>query len=231
MQWGYSDGATGFYRESRINLVKTFAVVYGPLIQHSSLQHAICATIVNNSPISDDTPLYVGRACKSLKLRLNDPNIIDEGDLFATALLAMLDWTSPERYETHVNGFLAIMRHLYSRSNDNSKSYQLGALWKTVRDMMLAIAVEGNHVCADLPDFVVSVLHLSEESQEICEQIGQTYGQPSGIAFVSDWFAGCLETLAMQPNSVPFRSYILSCLANMKADVSLEEQCKMESRI
>src|SRR6202022_1694665 len=77
---------------------------------------------------------YCHRAVQMLNRRLNQPDGLNEGDLFAVSLLAIQARGHGANYIIHAKGFFALRAHL-SRSA-TAKRNTLQVFWPMVRDIM-----------------------------------------------------------------------------------------------
>ena len=122
-----------------LSLLKEFAVVYGPFISHPSLQHAFCAYGTSFQQLPSEELLlrqteYTARARQMLIAKLDNPGMVDEGDLFASALLALCSEPGSYEFDVYVGGFLKIMKCLHSLGGDSTNDYPLGHVWPAMRD-------------------------------------------------------------------------------------------------
>lgn len=114
---------------------------------HPTLLHAVCAYTVycNLEPFEGHRVCdHMQRACSVLKNRLEDPSIIDEGDLFAVALLAMCSVSEEDTFLVHVDGFSAVAGFLFERAKGNLTSYSLASFWAMARDEIIRHAWDWN---------------------------------------------------------------------------------------
>jgi hypothetical protein len=121
---------------------------YGASLPHPSLRPALCALICYW--ISPDQKFkmfsYTEKAYHSLKCRLNDPAVIDEGDLFAVGILAFVEHGNYGDWVVHYNGFLSLMKHLLAMSKNDYSIYPLFNLWFLLKDTILSLVEEDTHV-------------------------------------------------------------------------------------
>jgi hypothetical protein len=80
-----------------------------------------------------------------LQRKLARPQSLDEGDLFASFILAMCHWSNWDNGagRTHVKGFLAIMEVLSERVAGEINLYGLSCFWSLARDL-LSLKDDGN---------------------------------------------------------------------------------------
>jgi len=96
---------------------RSVASVFGPFIDHPTLRHATLAYCTASYDIID--PLqhlrHATSACSALRRKLNDPTTLDEGDLFASFLLAL--WARASQHfgalASNMLGFTLIMKQLF----------------------------------------------------------------------------------------------------------------------
>ena len=72
-----------------------------------------------------------------LKQRLNDISVLDEGDLFATCLMAMCEADEPDRFYVYLEGFIAFVKFFFAKSQGDLSLYTLSAFWETGRDELV----------------------------------------------------------------------------------------------
>jgi hypothetical protein len=83
------------------------------------------------------------RAVHALEQRLKDPQVVDEGDLFAVSLLAMaVHSIGPVEFVIHMNGFAALSSHLSNNLTSSDEQPILKAFWPFVRDEMIVYGYE-----------------------------------------------------------------------------------------
>jgi hypothetical protein len=140
LQFGYRHAFELPHQEqSLMRLFTKLAFVYGPAISHRSLHHALCAYLGHWSGSANnyEQELYHHRAVSALQLKLDNPRLVDEGDLFAVALLAM--WAAcyreDERFMAHTTGFASLVKHLSKTTNRSS--YQLSPFWQMAQDEII----------------------------------------------------------------------------------------------
>ena len=107
-----------------LEVIQQFPSVYGPFIAHATLQHAFCVAAKLFSGCSEKLLVLesCGRALISLIRRLDEPLQLDEGDLFAVALLAVCAPPESSQFDAHLRGFGSIMKHLHGRCDENTFS-------------------------------------------------------------------------------------------------------------
>ena len=76
------------------------------------------------------------RALRALRIRLGEPAKLDEGDLFATSLLALHFFRLGNCHEgmKHVQGFFSIMHYLFARAGGARGEYILAMFWSLATD-------------------------------------------------------------------------------------------------
>jgi hypothetical protein len=85
---------------------------------------------------------YAGRSVLALNRRLKS-GTVDEGDLFAIALLATpIHIIGPTEFITHMKGFLALLKHVSQDAESNRERYPLQMLWPFVRDELILFGYE-----------------------------------------------------------------------------------------
>jgi hypothetical protein len=128
-----------------LRLFQKLAYIYGPSITHPSLRQAIllyCRYLWRESHTFEDIERQRQRARYALRLKLNQPSKVDEGDLFAAFFMASHFLLMRERKEglKHVSGFFALMQHLLSVSGPNTNSYTLGVFWSLLGITIMEMA-------------------------------------------------------------------------------------------
>lgn len=97
-----------------------------------------------------------GRVIHSLNLRLNQPDSLDETDLFATFLLTVhFYWTNNSNEGViHMRGCLAMIRHLFHQPASNHAHFQFQIFWPMILDEInsfrRAMSVTDNTYLVDL---------------------------------------------------------------------------------
>jgi hypothetical protein len=94
-------------------------------------------------------------ALRALEHKLNNPWELDEGDLFAVALLAMpVHIIGPDEFVRHMEEFATIMKHLSRRKR---AEHQLNVFWPLIRDEMIMFGIEYHFAFGTKPIFVTSI--------------------------------------------------------------------------
>ena len=235
----YAWSATSFpmpYTSKLPLVLQKFAFVYGPSISHPTLQHAVCAIGASSLFGPDEVKVggYTMRACQALRYRLSNPAEIDEGDLFASFLLAMDSAVAHrDQYKMHVQGFVSIMNHLHTTVK--LKSYTLEQSWQTARDhllfTLLYIRVRPSYFGPTVDEVVV---YLCESSHKILgngalkERLNYqrmdakvASNSVQNISYICRqtgiWLVGCLLTFSKKNTCGVFRSYLISGLLSLDA--------------
>ena len=131
---------------SSLRLFQKFAFVYGQSISHPSLRQAV---LLYCRPFwwatFDEVIEQRHRALHALRMRINDPDSVDEGDLFASYLIAMHFLRMQEQHEgrKHVDGFFSILRHLVATAEGAVGKYPLQLFWSLAKEELTGIFMKG----------------------------------------------------------------------------------------
>ena len=221
--------------EYLLRLLKLFSGedLFGISIKHPTLRFAVCtySSCFMEYTDSFDHLLYYGRAVEALRFRLLNPESIDEGGLFAVALLAM--WAGNMCLDTdyikHVHGFLSLMKYL-SRKPDN----KLAVFWPMARDEIILHAYDLSSETGD--GIVNSVTHtLCRSTHEVggAEALQQRQDYMTALSrpmnsatsalglLETSWqeyfvLRGCLKLATEYPDG-QYQSYILSVLSGVES--------------
>jgi hypothetical protein len=222
-------------RQALFSLLRRLAYVYGQSISHPCLRYAICA--FSSGYIMGDPSVafeYSQKACQALKRRLYKPALIDEGDLFATALLTLCPGLKSSEFMPHMEGFMAIMRHLTEMVGGHVESYALAPFWTLVKDEITSFL--------SFPDEDL----ISRWSNAIYEVFGhQTFHERTSYKGLLDqdstsdntwgklfdaacrqytWLDECYTLRVQKPSCDSVRSYIDSVLNGLRGEyVSIDE--------
>lgn len=126
-------------------LARVFARVYGPSMTYGGLRHIIIALLMSRSGtrITTGCPTklelrHVDATFAELARKLSSPSSIHESDIFVAYLLAR--WSGdfdPAATEVHVEGVVAIMRHLWRKLGSQFLSSPMAPFWALLRDEIL----------------------------------------------------------------------------------------------
>ena len=126
-------------------LARVFARVYGPSMSHGGLRHIVIALLMSRSETRMTTGCptklelrHVDGTFAELARKLSIPNTIHESDIFVAYLLAR--WSGdfdPSATEVHVEGVVAIMRHLWRKMGSQFLSSPMAPFWALLRDEIL----------------------------------------------------------------------------------------------
>jgi hypothetical protein len=187
--------------------------------------------------------VHVDKATNALRGNLTDPTTVDDGDLFVAFLLALWYLDSPidtirESAETHVEGTVALMKHL-SEKDAHSKS-PLRLLWLLIRDEIVRQISYGNHCLSELVLHKILECRLSGSRQSYINLLRSknspdifyeyeyfhSAGTPPNMndflrdhanldSEILDHYTSHLSTLAREPTTLPLVS--LSCVVTEAA--------------
>jgi len=141
-------------------LARVFARVYGPSMTHGALRHIIIALLMSRSGtrtmVGCPTRLeerHVDSTFAELARKLSSPSNIHESDVFVAYLLAL--WSGdidPAATEVHVEGVVAIMRHLWRKLGPEFLRSSMAPFWALLRDEILWLTRKSNNyhrLCQD----------------------------------------------------------------------------------
>jgi hypothetical protein len=130
------------WAHSLTNLFKRFSITFGPTISKPSLRQAILAWGAAFTPLPDYSGYarmiqYSNRTIKAI--RAKSSTTVDEADLFATLLLALLSFIYHDlsTFKMHVCGFITVARELRRKTDDNECQLYLATFWPLARDTIL----------------------------------------------------------------------------------------------
>jgi hypothetical protein len=142
LQFAYSDSFVFSGGGIIGHLLRRMAVSYSPSINSQPLRHAVLAfsaAFLPRSNISyfDRLEYHKTAACTSLRKKLS--STVDESDLFAVCLLAVLSGLYLDRTEfaIHRSGFVSIMKELCRKIRLQGGLSPLSLYWPLARDMIL----------------------------------------------------------------------------------------------
>lgn len=118
------------------------------------MQEAIMSISFEESPDIDDTRSafscsgladsdsynikeFIDRAFAILKKRLYDLPVLDEGDLFATCLLALYEPVGKKSFRNASEGFISIIRFLFEKCRGDLSFYTFSAFWDIAGDELI----------------------------------------------------------------------------------------------
>jgi hypothetical protein len=235
--------------EYLLRLLKLFSNedMWGLSIKHPALRFAVCtySSCFMDHADSFDHLWYYSRAVKTLRLKLQSPDSIDEGDLFAVALLAM--WAGnmclEDDFIKHTQGFMSLKKHLSTTASKN----KLSIFWPMAQDELILHAFDLSSEDGD--GIVNSVTHtLCRATHEIggheALQQRQVYmtalGRQPNSAFSAlglletSWqqyfiLRGCLK-LRAQDRTWQYHAYIVSILAGVQSALEPFDDAELLSK-
>jgi hypothetical protein len=163
LQFAYSDVFEWTGGSIMGSLFKKFAMIFSPALNSGSLRHATLAFATAFIPpaVFDEDRLeyHSNQACKVFLTKT--PATLDESDLFAAFLLTFLACIYGDlfRFGVHLNGFLAILKEMQSRSRNDREASRLGIFWPLTLDLIL----EGSRRVCGSNDLVIEFCFLSQQ--------------------------------------------------------------------
>jgi len=131
-------------------LARVFARVYGPSMTHGGLRHIIIALLMSRSGTRTSgcavEQRHVDGTFAELARKLSSPSNIHESDIFVAYLLAL--WSGdidPAATEVHVEGVVAIMRHLWRKLGSEFLRSPMAPFWALLRDEILWLTRKSNN--------------------------------------------------------------------------------------
>ena len=144
-----------FYRDALDYIVPELLRAYGPYIDSITLRFALLALVAactqSDGPNSSRGQQYAQLARRELMKRLS--GTIDEGDMIAICLLVVGSEENESECRAHINGFIAISNHLYTRSDSHLRNTKLFNLWPVLRQIVL-LSTPGSKAERTMRDFV-----------------------------------------------------------------------------
>ena len=230
-------------RQIRIlRLLTNLAFVYDPSISHPSLRRAACAWIsgwhFENHPDRDS---YRWSAVQALRRRLNNPSVIDEGDLFAVLWLTLLSgvYARDIEFTTHIQGFLAVMKHLSQKARGDAHLYRLAILWPLLRDEIVLYGLDlflgGRGTVMDTiiyemcrPSYGLAgrkALRESQEYQSVIREVSTVYSVDGLVVTTWQQFVLLKKCIDMKRESrgrldLESDAYVASILTDVQVNLS-----------
>jgi hypothetical protein len=147
-------------------LARVLARVYGPSISYPGPRHMIIALLISKSGFrtAPTCPTQLERqhvdiVIGELLRKLSNPTEIDESDIFVAYMLAM--WSSQTNSasatEVHVEGVLAIMRHLSQKPENSFYASPMTPFWALLRDEIIWLTRKFScchRMCQDFRDIL-----------------------------------------------------------------------------
>jgi len=146
-------------------LARLFSHVYGPSMPYGGLRHIIIAIFMSRSGTrtAAGCPSLVERrhvdvTFAELSRQLSNPTAIHESDIFIAYLLAL--WScdvDPTATEVHIEGVVAILRHLSRKMGCQFLDSPMFPFWAFLRDEILWLARKWNsyhRFCQDFRDIL-----------------------------------------------------------------------------
>lgn len=144
LQSAYSEASNPTHPQQNVfRLFQKFSLVYGPSILHPSLRHTVVTFCMRWLPYLNhgffEMDGRVQSARRALRHRLSDVTKIDEGDMFASFLLALhgIEGCKYNEAKIHVQGFINLMIHLYNKARKQLNFYPLSIFWRMARDEII----------------------------------------------------------------------------------------------
>jgi hypothetical protein len=159
LEWLYYKGIerTGVIRDAHmiftrllVSFAQYFVPIYGASITSLPFRHALISCLRFIIPGENRHGQRVlesaNRAIGVIGRKSHSK--MDEGDLFASALLAYQTYinltSSREEYSTHIKGFMSLLKLLSSRADKNTSTV-LGVFWPLARDLLLDLSYEADN--------------------------------------------------------------------------------------
>lgn len=161
-------------------LFRYMAFFYTPSIEHVGLRHSILAYAAHHLG-TGASALHLQYAIQALGQKLTDPRNVDEGDLFVSCLLARCGSFAEEDREqmifANLNGFVAIMKHLFMMVEGDIDRYPLAVLWPLARDELGSIEAEFDYPDLRFWDASCQILGLPTFQQTNAYLEALSYGK------------------------------------------------------
>lgn len=146
-------------------LARTLARLYGPSVSYPGLRHMIIALFISKSGIrttstypTESGQSHVDIVIRELGQRLSNPIEIDESDIFVAYMLALWSGqTSLTAAEIHVEGVIAIMRHVSHKLGHLFHASPMVPFWALLRDEIFWLIRKSNNfyrMCQDFRDIL-----------------------------------------------------------------------------
>ena len=123
------------------DLLRKFRVVFGQSISSLSLRHAMLSFGAALSPFTElcDDSREDHAASSRKALRMKTPATVDESDLFAVFVLALVSCVRGDfsTFLTHLKGVVAILNELTKKASNGGYLNQLLIFWPLIRDLLL----------------------------------------------------------------------------------------------
>jgi hypothetical protein len=147
-------------------LARVLARVYSPSIPDPGLRHVIIALLMSKSRLkknsrwpTDSEKRHVDIAFGELQKRLSSPDEMDECAIFVAYLLSMWsrDNIDSDAAEVHIDGVVAIMRHLSGKLGSTFSTSPMAPFWALLRDESLWLTRKSDscrRLCQDFHDIL-----------------------------------------------------------------------------
>jgi len=164
LQYLYSNDTNILCGSIKLDLLaRLFARVYGPALSHPALRHMVIALLMSKSQIEDvDDKLpcvtvaeqqHIGFVFGHLRRKLENLSMVDESDILTAYLLAIYSEhrnRGSNVIEVHVQGVIAIMRHLARELGTGFLNSSMTPVWALLRDEILWLTRKSpncSHIC------------------------------------------------------------------------------------
>lgn len=123
------------------DLLRKFRVVFGPSITSLSLRHAMLSFGATLSPFPElcdnRREDHAASSCKALMMKT--PTTVDESDLFAVFVLALVSCVRGDfsTFLTHLQGVVALLNELTKKTSNGGYLKQLLIFRPLIRDLLL----------------------------------------------------------------------------------------------
>jgi hypothetical protein len=251
LEFAYLHAFERDHQEQNImRLFTKFAFVYGQSIVHPSLHHAVCSYIGNWTDSAGRSDHYE-RAIQAIRHKLDNPSSIDEGDLFAVALLGMSTacFCMDTEFRVHVQGFFALSQFLSDNVGGNLAHYPMAVFWPMARDQLILHAYElesdkeasiidniTQTLCRDPPETTGQEVFSTRQSYQSMLYNPTMFGFTVDGLLTTAWqqlllLRACFKLAAKRDSGgSKYDSYIASVLAEVRANLHpFNEEQLMES--
>lgn len=126
------------------HLLNRFMLIYGQSINHPTLRYALCAIQGRDNEDFQTEQEYIRRVRETLRVRLNQPADLDEGDLFSIFYLIWLSSPVEDCFDTHVYGLTSLLKY-FAKWWSRYRNSPLKGFWPVLVTTVFSMVSSGDH--------------------------------------------------------------------------------------
>ena len=144
LQYAYSDMFSGGVGGVLVSLLRKFAYIFSPYINHVPLRHAIlacAAAFVPSYPPTAERSEYHSSCVRKALIGKILKGTVDEADLFASFLQTFLSclYNDFSLFSVHIRGFVAIMKAVKRKAIWKDRNC-MSMFWPLTRDILVDVS-------------------------------------------------------------------------------------------